>query len=158
MRPGPSPYNHTQAGGLVITTIVVLLLACWALALASGEIAPIVPLTLFFAAILLVFYCLQVEVDDEAIRIRFGAGLIRKTIPLDRVAECEKVRNAIWHGWGVRYIGRGWLYNVSGLDAVEVRFHDGKRTRIGTDDPDGLLQAIRDRLQISSPGPSGKRN
>jgi hypothetical protein len=37
------------------------------------------------------------------------------------------------------------LFNVSGLDAVEVELVDGKRIRIGTDEPQALVAAIRAR-------------
>jgi hypothetical protein len=34
------------------------------------------------------------------------------------------------------------LYNVSGLDAVELHLKSGEIRRIGTDDPQGLAAAI----------------
>jgi len=42
----------------------------------------------------------------------------------------------------------GWLYNVSGLDAVEVTTKSGKKYRIGTDVPAELEQAIRSVLSF----------
>ena len=33
----------------------------------------------------------------------------------------ELVRNKWWHGWGVRWVPGGSMYNVWGLDAVELR-------------------------------------
>jgi hypothetical protein len=35
------------------------------------------------------------------------------------------------------------LYNVSGLDAVELRLKTGDIRRIGTDDPRGLAAALK---------------
>lgn len=35
------------------------------------------------------------------------------------------------------------LYNVAGLDAVEITLGSGERVRIGTDEPDLLLLAIQ---------------
>jgi len=35
------------------------------------------------------------------------------------------------------------LYNVSGLDAVELRLKTGEVRRIGTNDPQGLASAMR---------------
>jgi hypothetical protein len=35
------------------------------------------------------------------------------------------------------------LYNVSGLDAVELRLKSGDIRRIGTDDPHGLAAALK---------------
>jgi hypothetical protein len=49
-----------------------------------------------------------------------------------------------WYaGWGIRWTGDGWLYNVSGLRAVELRTRHGKRYLIGTDRPEELEAAIR---------------
>jgi hypothetical protein len=45
-------------------------------------------------------------------------------------------------GWGIRLTPRGWLFNVSGLDAVELTMTTGKHYRIGTYDPMGLARAI----------------
>ena len=52
------------------------------------------------------------------------------------------VRNKWIYGWGIRRLPGGWMYNVWGLDAIELDLVSGKRFRIGTDDPDGLLAAI----------------
>jgi len=35
-----------------------------------------------------------------------------------------------------------WVINVSGFEAVELRLQNGRRYRVGTDDPAGLLAAI----------------
>jgi hypothetical protein len=34
------------------------------------------------------------------------------------------------------------MWNISGLDAVEIEYKDGTRFRIGTADPQGLLNAL----------------
>jgi hypothetical protein len=53
------------------------------------------------------------------------------------------VRNKWWYGWGIRLTPHGWLFNVGGLDAVELELASGRKFRIGTDEPQGLLNAIR---------------
>ena len=45
----------------------------------------------------------------------------------------------------MRKIRNGWMYNVWGLDAVQLELQSGKSFRIGTDDPDGLVAALNDR-------------
>ena len=37
---------------------------------------------------------------------------------------------------------RMWIYNVAGLDAVEIKLRNGKTYRVGTDEPKKLEQAI----------------
>jgi hypothetical protein len=46
-------------------------------------------------------------------------------------------------GWGIRWIGRGWLWNVSGLRAVELELRDGRRFRVGSNRPERLAEALR---------------
>ena len=49
-----------------------------------------------------------------------------------------------WYlGWGIRGIPHGWMFNVSGFDAVGLYLASGKRFRIGTSDPSGVISAIR---------------
>jgi len=53
------------------------------------------------------------------------------------------VRNKWWNGLGIRKGPGFWLYNVAGLDAVELRLRSGEVRRIGTDDPQGLAAALK---------------
>ena len=70
-------------------------------------------------------------------------GLICKKVPLAEIAECEPIRIRWWYGWGIHLTPYGWLYNVSGLDAVAITLRDGRKFALGTDDPEGLVAAIR---------------
>jgi len=54
------------------------------------------------------------------------------------------VKNPWYYGWGIRFTPHGWLYNVSGLHAVEIELKNGKKYRIGTDVPENLEKAIRE--------------
>ena len=46
-------------------------------------------------------------------------------------------------GWGIHLSRFGWLYNVSGFDAVAITLVSGKRFALGTDEPQALLAALR---------------
>ena len=87
-----------------------------------------------------------VEVDDEAITVWFGLGVIRKKLFLKDVTSCQAVINPWYYGWGIRKIPLGWLYNVSGFSAVELEMVDGKKNRIGTNEPEKLEEAVRAAL------------
>lgn len=95
-----------------------------------------------FAVGAVLFSSLTVRVTDEALCFYFGPGFWTRRIPLDAIEAAEPVRNAAWYGWGIRYTGRGWLYNVSGLEAVELTVRDEGRLRIGTDEPERLAQVL----------------
>ena len=66
-----------------------------------------------------------------------------KRVPLAEIAVCELIRIRWWYGWGIRLTPYGWLYNVSGLDAVAITLDNGRKFALGTDDPHGLVAAIR---------------
>lgn len=47
-------------------------------------------------------------------------------------------------GFGIHAYGTGWIYNVSGLLGVEIELKGGSFIRLGTDQPNYLIQAIED--------------
>ena len=57
--------------------------------------------------------------------------------------EREEVTTHWIYGWGIRWIPGGWLWNVSGLDGVELALVSGRRFRIGTDEPEQLAGRFR---------------
>ena len=59
------------------------------------------------------------------------------------IAIVTQVRNRWWWGFGIRWTPHGWMWNISGLDAVELTYHNGKKFRIGTDEPEALLEALK---------------
>jgi len=139
-------YRHTQFG----TVNVVIAIAIMPLVFLPAWVAGAAPVAwlilLFLLGVLALFYNLTVEIDAEYLRISFGIGLIRKRFPLDQIDSCLPVRNSWIYGWGIRLTHRGWLYNVSGLDAVELKMKSGKTCRIGTDEPEVLAAALREAL------------
>src|SRR4051794_31446278 len=68
--------------------------------------------------VLVLFSTLTVIVRDEAMDVFFGPGLIRRRILLRRLRGVRVVRTPWYYGWGIRLTPTGWLWNVSGLDAV----------------------------------------
>lgn len=95
------------------------------------------------ASVMVLFSSLTVTVGEGAMRVLFGPGLIRRTIPLRRIREVHVVRTPWYYGWGIRWTPDGPLWNVSGLDGVELRFDDGRRFRVGSDEPNRLADALR---------------
>ena len=89
------------------------------------------------------FWGLTVEVNKDIIRLSFGFGIIHRSIPRERIAMVTRVRNRWWYSLGVRLTPHGWMWNISGLDAIELTYHNGKKFRIGTDEPEALLEALK---------------
>ncbi len=150
-------YEHTQSGTLIRYLIggLVLALGIGAIAMlaigmgAEAAIALIVP-TAILAIVLALFHSLTVRVSRNEIALAFGIGLIRKSFVVPDIQVATIVRNRWYHGWGIKKIRGGWLYNVSGWDAVEIQLENGRRYRIGTDQPQELLAAIESAAAIAS--------
>ncbi len=139
-------YRHTQAGTL-IRWLVGLSSAFLAANLVFAPAHPvaigvIVGVLAILLTCLVLFHCLTTTVTSDAVVVAFGPGWIRRSVPLRSVRAARTVRNPVWYGWGLRLTPHGWLYNVSGRQAVELDLADGTRLRIGTDEPQRLQTAI----------------
>ena len=66
-------------------------------------------------------------------------------MPLATVASAKVVRTSLLEGWGIHYSRFGWLYNVSGFDAVAVTLNNGKRFCLGSDEPETLAAELTRR-------------
>ncbi len=142
-----SAYRHTQPGTLMRVTFAVAILGFLVGAMLAGASDPtmmavLLVLALVMFLVMLLFHSLTVEVARGYLVIRFGVGLIRKRWALQDIDGAEAVENRWWYGWGIRITPHGWLFNVSGSDAVQVRLVSGKQVRIGTDEPAKLQAAI----------------
>jgi hypothetical protein len=131
-------------GGAVVLTVLIAANTGW---------QPVTVVVLVFLAVALALFCtLTVVVDESKVLCSFGPGLIRKKLPVTDIVAARPVRNKWYYGWGIRLTPSGWMYNVSGLDAVEVDLVSGKRFRIGTDRPDELTRAVQQAAGSTSSG------
>lgn len=138
-------YRHTQVGWTILVSVgIAILLICY-FGTRSSDWAALATVAILVMCLVL-FASLTVAVNDNSVQIRFGIGLIRRRFSFSELERCEVVKNRWWYGWGIRRIPRGWLFNVSGLDAVELSMRNGRVHRIGTDEPQKLHQAIQMRL------------
>ncbi len=135
-------YKHTQIGYLMIFIIGTGLYLLLNFFFFHGFNILFIAVFAMLAVCLVLFAVLSVNVDSREVSLRFGIGVIRKKFPVAGIETAGVVRNPWYYGWGIRKTPDGWLYNVSGLLAVELRMKSGEKYRIGTDDPSGLLNAI----------------
>ena len=129
-------YQHTQRGDLIIAVMSVLsvtfaILGCTV----TRSMLIAVPVLLLCGWL---FHSLTIEVAESELRWRFGPGLIRKRVALDMIVSAQSVRINILEGWGIHLSRFGWLYNVSGFDAVAIRMKNGQHFALGTDEPEKL--------------------
>jgi hypothetical protein len=155
-----SHYENTQPG-----TFIRIMTGSWVvffgvlagvmLALGEKEAAIVlgvitVMLAVINGIVFVLFHSLTVRISPSDIAISFGVGLIRKRFPIGDIRSVRTVRNRWYNGFGIRKIRGGWLYNVSGFDAIEIHLKNERKYRIGTNQPKELLAAVESALASSS--------
>jgi hypothetical protein len=135
-------YRHTQPGTLTMFVCLLCGGVGAALAWRSGQLPVSIALSAIMLAAAVLFSSLTVEISNNELRWYFGPGLWTYRLPLAAIETVAVVRNHWWNGYGIRMAPGFRLYNVSGLDAVELRVGANDVRRIGTDDPQGLAQAL----------------
>lgn len=141
-------YRHRQSSFVMSTAALFGVLAVIASVVASPR--PAVFAALALAAVILIgltfgFSSFTIEVTGDEIVWFFGPGLWRKKIARSEIVSVAAVRNPWWYGYGIHRTPRGWLYNVGGRDAVEIALVNGRRLRLGTDEPAALVAALGGR-------------
>ncbi|MGQ9620599.1 MAG: hypothetical protein ACUVTX_06385 [Bacteroidales bacterium] len=145
-------YKHTQPGIfsiIIILPILIFLIILFILSGFDNIVSTIifgVVITLLFVC-LLIFYKLTITINTTHISFSLGTGLIKRKFSLNDIEKCRPVKNSVWYGIGIRFIPDGWLYNVSGLYAIELTFKNKKsKIRIGTDKPEEISGIINKLL------------
>lgn len=141
-------YRHTQHSTFIAFFSIISII--WISRYYSFvELRPyMIGATLFVTAIFFTFFSLTIEIKNGVMLCIFGPGLVRKKIKIKDIQNVHAVINPWYSGWGIHYISeKCWLWNVSGFEAVELRFSRFKRFRVGTNEPTKLLQAIIDNMK-----------
>ena len=136
-------YRHTQPGTATRIAVLGALVAA-VLTLVTVGPRPVLWLLVALALLgLLTFGSMTVEVHPDRLTFWFGVGWPRRTFSLPEIQAWSAVKNPWWYGWGIHLTPFGWLYNVGGSEAVQLELSDGRRLRVGTDEPERLCEAIR---------------
>lgn len=145
-------YEHTQKGPWYLLLLAVA--ASQITTLLTGVVngTPWAFWMLVAVSILMIllacsFRSLTVRVTASDIQVKFGPlPLMGKRVHLQDVQAVQATRSSIVDGWGVHWNpGQGWIYNLWGFDCIALQL--GKtRLRIGTDEPQELMQAIQQGL------------
>ena len=134
-------YRHTQIAKTLLTIFGVICIAEILIGLAVGPAALVAVPILAVGGWL--FSSLTVQITHEELSWWFGPGLIRKRVPLNDIVAAKPVRTSWMDGLGIHWSQFGWLYNVSGRDAVAITRRTGKRFALGTDEPERLASALQ---------------
>jgi hypothetical protein len=145
-------YRHTQAGLLLRWMTAPAALGLFFAGFVAGQGFLFLLPALALGTISWAFSSLTVEVSNDELVWYFGPGVWRKTISRSEIESATAAHNKWWWGWGIHLTPRGWLYNVSGLDAVEIALRNGKTLRIGSDQARQLVDALnREQPHGSNP-------
>ncbi len=139
-------YQHRQIGTVVLLALGFAAVAVTAIlaAIPSGPALMVDgPVLLILLLCLFLFWSLNTEVTTDRLKVWFGSGIIRKEFRIEDIRKARIVRNRWYYGWGIKRTPFGWMFNVSGLDAVELELKNNRSFRIGTDEPQQLLMALQ---------------
>ena len=138
-------YAHTQIGHVIIWSLigVIALIAITGFLGSSSHREVSVVVLIILLITLALFYKLTITINEEILCASFGIGMIRKRVSVPKIVACEPIRIRWWYGWGIHLTSCGWLYNVSGLDAVAIKLRNRRKFALGSDDPHGVAEAIR---------------
>ena len=142
---GTPVYSHTQRGTAIIVLLLLTMGGMTVMVYFTADTVAVmilVPLLAILAISLLLFHSLTVSIDGENVNISFGVRAIKKKFRLQDIEACTCVTNPVIFGLGIHKIPGGWIYNVSGLEAVELNMRGEGIVRIGTDEPQKLCEAI----------------
>jgi len=137
-------YKHTQIGYLIIVVLIVTAILFGFLLVYVPSHWSVLVLMIAILTILSAFTYLKVSVNKDTLKICFGYCVYSKSFPLKDIVSVKKVKNHWYYGWGIRFWlwPKMWIYNVSGFDAVELTFKNGKIVRVGSDDVDNLVKVL----------------
>jgi hypothetical protein len=136
-------YEHKQVAYWLYWFAIGFIIFFMMLSAAFGSPYVASGLSLFVAAIIFAFSRLNTSVDANGVSWAFGWGWPAGHIALPEIASVEITTTNLFEGWGIHWtIWHGWLWNVSGFRAVELTKRDGSRVTLGTDDPEGLYDAV----------------
>jgi hypothetical protein len=136
-------YEHRQASPWMIAPLTAFAVLVVVFALLGRTPYSSALLLLAVTAVAGSLIVLSTRVDSNAVSWSFTFGIPSGTIPLADIAEAQITKTNFFEGFGVHWtFTHGWLWNVWGFSAVMIRKRDGGIVTLGTDDAQGLYEAI----------------
>ncbi|HNT25548.1 MAG TPA: hypothetical protein PKM21_14340 [Anaerolineales bacterium] len=135
-------YEHKQFGLAIWMFLIIPALLFIAILASQAALLPLLVILLFLLVVIVIFSSLTVQVDPRRVTLWFGLHAFHRSFPLEEISGVQVVRNTWLDGLGIHFIRKGLVYNVSGLGAVEIQLRNGRRVRIGSDEPQDLARAI----------------
>ena len=139
-------YEHRQVAWPILIGMIGTAALIGAAGIVNARLldAPVTLLVSFLLLIGILMSSMTVRVTDSEVSWWFGrTHTLGKTVALADIASVEAIRTSLFEGWGIHLTWHGWLWNVSGFNAVQIKLGSGTRYAVGTPEPQALLKAIR---------------
>lgn len=146
--------TYTQTGIFSIVILVPLFIISLVYLYVGIEnntnLIPEIIMTVIMFMCLITFYRITISVTPSAVSFKMGVGIISKKYDISTIESCTALSNSLLNGIGVRVLSNGWLYNVSGTKAIELKFKNKKSiVRLGTDQPLVVCKSIEEYISGS---------
>ena len=92
------------------------------------------------ALIIVTFATLTVRVTDTMLEWHMTLWPMGVRIPIAEIESATPIRTPV--SWGIYPTQDGWLWNVSGNDAIAIKLHNGKKYAVGVPEHDSVMRAI----------------
>ena len=154
-------YKKTQTGWVMIAVFSGILLSMSSRYVSDPQtdlpVGVFILLVAVLLGLLLNFYQLTITVDNKQILLAFGIGLIRIRLYPAAILNVKRIKIPWFYGFGIRVVSKGMLYNVSGLNGVELNYVEqkpGKDSKqktvwLGSNDGYSLQEAIKTLYPLS---------
>jgi hypothetical protein len=140
------PYVRTQHAAWmwwILLPVLAIVASAWFTSPGLATLLPLALVIVIIGAVGAVFTRLTIRVDADAMTWHFGWGWPSSAISMREIERAEVTQTNLLEGWGIHWtIWHGWLWNVGGFQAVEIFKRNGSGVTLGSDDPQGLFQAI----------------
>jgi hypothetical protein len=151
--PHQPEYDHNQVAPMYWLVLLPAVLLPVVGIVLRDENSALLPVFLAVGSVLtvLAFSFRQLHISDEGHRLAICFGpmpLFRKRLAYADLASVNPDKTSWVDGWGIHWIPfRGWTYNLWGFGCVRLTLRDGRTIRVGTDDPDGLAQFLKEKIR-----------
>ena len=144
-------YTEKQSSALIIILFsAFIIFMTMAFIYGWGDNPITLPVYLVMVPIMLLpmvmFYNMRTVVDQKYIYIIYGAGFIRKVMPLKDISDVAVTKVPWYNGAGIKYTRRGKLYSINFTSAVWLKVRAGQAVMIGSKNPELLAGEIRKRI------------
>lgn len=135
-----------QRGYILITGFLALAVFAAVLGFSTAEslvdFAIIFLIEIVLILIVVLFNSFTVEVGEQGLIWYFGLHFLEKELSFSHIRNLKITRNPIYWAFGIKVFSGGVSYNVSGTKVLEITTVNGRKIRLGCNNPESLKKSI----------------